>query len=559
MSSGVIRSPDDTMERLVRTVQGLRREGFNGYVHLKCVPYASRRLIRRAGRFADRLSVNIELPSEKSLKELTREKSYPSVLEPMGVIRETIAETREDRKRLRNVPPFAPAGQSTQMIIGASPESDYEILHLAGDLYRRQALKRVYYSAYVPVARPGSGLTDIGEPPLRRENRLYQADWLMRLYGFSLEEVIDSESPYLDLQLDPKQAFALRHPELFPVDINTAEREMILRVPGIGLRSAARITALRRRGRLRLEHLRQMGVVIRRATPFIHCDGLPGVQWTVDARVRPPLPRASSDARAGLVAGNDRGPRRIYEIDGTFDGLLTAIFAAYEGAHPPDVIESRGRLQAGLFDRRIDIPTDPVKAERVWKGLKKRMGRKPRRRLFEAWLSASPGVETLIYHVVRNAIPDPGNSRNTAKLTANIQVERLSQKVRREAHRMKGFIRFQQTGEGRYVALISPRYDVLPMIRRHFESRYADQHWIIYDVRRDYGICFDTRQTREMRLDADELRASSSAAVDGERLCQELWRLYYKAVNIEERDNPRLHLRHLPRRYWRFLVEKQSR
>jgi probable DNA metabolism protein len=547
------------MERLVQTVQGLRREGFNGYIHLKCVPYASRRLIRRAGRFADRLSVNIELPSEKSLRELTRKKTYPSVLEPMGVIRETIAETREDRKRLSSVPFFAPAGQSTQMIIGASPESDFEILHLAGDLYRRQALKRVYYSAYVPVAQPGSRLPDIGKPPLRRENRLYQADWLIRLYGFSLDEVIDRESPFLDLQLDPKQTFALRHPALFPVDINTADHEMILRVPGIGLRSAARIVTLRRRGRIRFEHLKQMGVAIRRAIPFIRCDGLSDTQWTVDARAQHRLTREQSASRARIENGNDLETRRIYEIDGTFDGLLTAIFAAYDGEHPPDVVESRGRLQTGLFDHRIDIPTDPVKAERVWKGLGKRMGHKPRRLLFDAWLSASPGIETLIYHVVRNAIPDRKNSRNTAHLTANIQVERLAQKVRREAHRMKGFIRFQQTGDDRYVALISPRYDVLPMIRRHFESRFADQCWIIYDIQRDYGICYDTRQTREIRLAADELTTSSDAAIDGEELCQELWRRYYKAVNIEARDNPRLHQRHLPRRYWRFLIEKQSR
>ena len=164
LSSGIMRSPDDTMERLVRTAKAVRDQGFNGYIHLKCVPHASKRLIRQAGLNADRLSVNIELPSEKSLRLLTREKTYASVLEPMGVIRETIAETREHRRRMRHVPRFASAGQSTQLIVGASPESDYEILSLADRLYQSQALKRVYYSAYVPVAKTGGRLPDISEP-----------------------------------------------------------------------------------------------------------------------------------------------------------------------------------------------------------------------------------------------------------------------------------------------------------------------------------------------------------------------------------------------------------
>ncbi|MGD8292664.1 MAG: putative DNA modification/repair radical SAM protein, partial [Desulfobacterales bacterium] len=280
LSSGIMRSPDDTMERLVRTAKTVRDQGFNGYIHLKCVPHASRDLIRRAGLYADRLSVNIELPSEKSLRLLTREKTYASVLEPMGVIRETIAETREHRRRLRHVPQYASAGQSTQLIIGASPESDFDILNLANRLYHHQSLKRVYYSAYVPVGDVKTSLQKIAEPPLQRENRLYQADWLIRLYGFSLDDVISSKTPYLDLNLDPKQAFALRHPWLFPIDINTADRQMILRVPGIGLKSANRIVSLRRSGRLRLEHLKQIGIVVSRALPYLQCDGLPNTQWS---------------------------------------------------------------------------------------------------------------------------------------------------------------------------------------------------------------------------------------------------------------------------------------
>ncbi len=559
LSSGIMRSPDDTMEQLVRTVQDLRKNGFNGYIHVKCIPYASRRLIRQAGLYADRLSVNIELPSEKSLKQLTHNKTYASVLEPMGVIREAIAETRDSRKRLRHVPPFAPAGHSTQLIVGASPESDFDILDLADRLYRRQTLKRVYYSAYVPVGQMGTGLPNIAEPPLRRENRLYQADWLMRLYGFSIDEVISAESPYLDLEIDPKQAFALRHPALFPIDINAAAREMILRVPGIGLKSANRIVNLRRRGRIRFEHLKQLGVVVSRAHAYVRCDGLPTSHWQGASLTHRPLSPQIPQCQGRLNAVPTRESNLIFVTDGTFEGLLTAIFDAYTAERPPEAVESSSSDQLGFFERRITIPNDPTKSERVWKGLKKHLGSKRRRQLFDAYLSGGPGVETMIYRFVRDAIPGRNALRSEADLASHIQIERLCQKVRREAHRMKGFIRFQKTGAGRlYLALIAPRYDVLPLIRRHFESRFADQTWIIYDTSRSYGLCYDRHRTRELRLDITALKAPDNDGDDDEKLCQDLWRLYYAAVNISSRNNPKLHLRQLPRRYWRYLPEKQS-
>ena len=476
----------------------------------------------------------------------------------MGVIREAIAETRDSRKRLRHVPPFAPAGQSTQLIVGASPESDYDILDLADRLYRRQTLKRVYYSAYVPVGQIGTGLPNIAEPPLRRENRLYQADWLMRLYGFSIAEVISAESPYLDLKIDPKQAFALRHPALFPIDINAADREMILRVPGIGLKSANRIVSLRRKGRIRFEHLKQMGVVVARAQSYIRCEGLPTGQWqgaSLACRFQNP---ESSQRQGSLSGGPARETRLVFMTDGTFEGLLTAIFDAYTAERPPEAVESSGSNQLGLLERRVTVPTDPVKSERVWKGLKTHLGRNQRRKLFDAYLSGDPGVETMIYRFVRDAIPGRNARRSEAHLASHIQIEKLCMKVRREAHRMKGFVRFRQTGEDRYLALVAPRYDVLPLIRRHFESRFADQTWIIYDTSRNYGLCYDRHKTRELRLDVRELKAPGNDDVGDEQLCQTLWQRYYAAVNISSRNNPKLHLRQLPRRYWRYLPEKQS-
>ena len=555
LSSGVIRSPDDTMERLVRTVQMLRGQGFNGYIHLKCVPFASRRLIQQAGQHADRLSVNIELPSEASLMRLAQDKTYASVLTPMAVIRETIAETRADRKRLRHVPAFAPAGQSTQLIVGASPESDYEVLNLADGLYRQLTLKRVYYSAYVPVGGSRKHLPDLVEPPLRRENRLYQADWLMRLYGFSIDEVIDSASPWLDLTIDPKQAFALRHPERFPVDINTADREMILRVPGIGLKSANRIVHLRQKGRIRLEHLQQLGAIVSRARPYIRCDGSSARQWSVAAtRIPAPIATMASPPDNAEASSSSAG-RRVFETDGSFEGLLSAIFKAYTDPVPPDAIEPSGRGQRELFVQPMTIDTDPAIADRVWKGLKKHVGAKRRRKLLDAYLSGNAGAETMIYQVVADAIAARRGRSVTPHLSTFIQIDKLSRQVRLEAHRMKGLIRFEQTGEDGYLALVAPRYDVLPLVRRHFESRFADQRWIIYDTRRNYGLAYDGRHTQALRMDVSALTASCRN--DHEQLCQSLWQNYYAAVNVQVRNNPRLHLSKLPRRYWRYLTEKQ--
>jgi probable DNA metabolism protein len=559
LSSGIVRSPDDTMERLVRVVKDLRGKGYNGYIHLKCVPFASRRLVKQAGLYADRLSVNIELPSEVSLKRLTKEKTYASVLKPMGVIGEAISEVRENRKRLRHTPQFAPAGQSTQMIIGASPESDFDILRLANRLYLANSLKRVYYSAYMPVEPAGKGLPDLSDPPLLRENRLYQADWLIRLYGFSIDEVISSEFPYLDLAVDPKQSFALRHPALFPVDINLADREMILRVPGIGLKSARRIIGLRRKGRIRFEHLRQLGVVVSRAQRYIRCDGIPLQQWQgkrwKQGGQTSRSPHTEKRARTCLP----RQTKRVFTTDGTFEGLMTAIFEAYTVDWSPLSIESASPRQLNLFEKRLRILTDNRKSDRVWKALKLHLGSNRRRKIFEAFLSGTPDVGTLIYRYVRNFVPENGQQYSKVDLTTQIQIASLSQKVRREAHRMKGFVRFKQTSDQQFTAIIAPQYDVLPLVRRHFEARFADQSWMIFDTQRSYGLCSDGIKTCIVSSDSKEFETIAAGDISKEQLCKKLWRRYHAASTIPQRYNPQLHLRQLPRRFWKYLPEKQAR
>lgn len=275
LSSGIFKNADYTMERLVRVAKVLRTErNFNGYIHLKAIPGASPELLHEAGLYADRLSVNIEMPSEKSLQKVAPEKNYQEILDPMNYLRSAMEQYPQERHSPTKPPLFLPAGQSTQLIIGASPENDSQILHLANNLYRQQRLKRVYYSGYVPIATDAR-VPPLTAPPLLRENRIYQADWLLRFYKFKVGEIVDDQHPNLDLEIDPKLSYALRHPHCFPVDINRADYEMILRVPGIGIKSAAKIVAARSHQRLHLDHLRRMGVAVKRAHYFIDCPGLP--------------------------------------------------------------------------------------------------------------------------------------------------------------------------------------------------------------------------------------------------------------------------------------------
>lgn len=275
LSSGVARNPDYTMERMIRVAKELRlTHHYNGYIHLKSIPGASLALIKEAGLYADRLSVNIEIPTEEHLKMLAPDKSYGKILQPMQLIKQGILQSKEERKVFHSAKAFAPAGQSTQMIIGATPETDRQILTTAAALYKNHNLKRVYYSGFIPVNAYDKRLPAIHEPPLLREHRLYQADWLFRFYQFSMDEIVNDTNPNLDLEIDPKLGYALRNPHLFPVDINKADYAMILRVPGIGPRSAKLIVSSRKHQRLTSENLRKMGVVMKRARFFITCGEL---------------------------------------------------------------------------------------------------------------------------------------------------------------------------------------------------------------------------------------------------------------------------------------------
>lgn len=274
LSSGVLRNPDYTTEQMIRALRILRYDyGFNGYIHAKAIPGTSPELVCQLGLLADRLSVNIELPSEQGLKLLAPDKSKQAILRPMSLIRDQAAQSKSELVKYKHAPSFAPAGQSTQLIVGATNDSDRHILHLTQSLYDTYRLKRVFYSAYVPVVENTLLPSPDTKPPLLREHRLYQADWLLRFYGFRAEELLDAQHPDFNPMLDPKCYWALHHLEQFPVEIMHADYETLLRVPGIGPVSARRIVSARRSTHLRFEDLKKLGVVLKRAQFFLTCSG----------------------------------------------------------------------------------------------------------------------------------------------------------------------------------------------------------------------------------------------------------------------------------------------
>lgn len=274
LSSGILYNPDYTMELIYQTLYKLRREyRFQGYIHVKAIPGADPLLIEKTGFLADRMSVNLELPTAEGLSRLAPNKHRKNILAPMRQIQNKIQANKNELVVYRSTPHFVPGGQSTQLIVGATPENDYQLMTVAESLYRKFDLKRVFYSAFVNVNEDRELPALPGGPPLLREHRLYQADWLLRFYGFQAAELLSEEKPNFNILLDPKADWALRHLEQFPVEINRADYQTLLRVPGVGVKSAQRIVAARRNGQLHFEELKKIGVVLKRALYFITCNG----------------------------------------------------------------------------------------------------------------------------------------------------------------------------------------------------------------------------------------------------------------------------------------------
>ncbi len=314
LSSAVFLNPDYTMEQLVKTLMILRNQHkFNGYIHVKAIPGADYRLIRQAGELADRMSVNIELPSRESLKSLAPQKKATDILRPMEQIGTDLIEYKEDKKKFKSTPDFVPAGHTTQLIVGASPEKDYQILKLSEGLYSRFNLKRVYYSAFMPV-EPDKRLPAVSGPPLLREHRLYQADWLLRFYNFEADELLGPGRPDFNLDYDPKLDWALNNMDKFPVEINKAGYWQLLRVPGIGPTSARRIISARKEARLSADNLKKLGSVLKRAKYFILCDGkyLAGIPFDPELiRSRVDRDYKGKNQQLSLFADTDNDRRQV--------------------------------------------------------------------------------------------------------------------------------------------------------------------------------------------------------------------------------------------------------
>ncbi len=288
LSSGIFKDADTTMERLVRVAKKLRTEhNFNGYIHLKSIPGANDDLMNEAALYADRLSVNLEIPTESGLKLLAPDKNREDMLQPMRIVQKGIQQYKDEKKIIRSTPKFAPAGQSTQMIVGATNENDLQIIKVADHFYKNYGMKRVYYSGYIPVTVDNRLPAITAEVPVLRENRLYQSDWLMRFYGFKADEILDSGMPFLDLEVDPKLSWALRNLDQFPVNLQTADYKMILRIPGIGVKTAKKIVSARKFQVLTIDHLKKLGAAVNRAKYFIDFTyGNPFLKHLTDLNLR---------------------------------------------------------------------------------------------------------------------------------------------------------------------------------------------------------------------------------------------------------------------------------
>ena len=297
LSSGIFKNPDYTMERLIAVAKKLRQEeNFNGYIHLKSIPGASEELMYEAGLYADRLSVNIEVPTVSGLKLLAPDKKHEDFTKPMLKVKNELLRYKSEKKIIRNTPKYAPAGQSTQMIVGATNETDKDVMYSATYYYTKFNMKRVYYSGYVPVAND-TRLPSLGsQVPMLRENRLYQTDWLLRFYGFAVNELLNEDHPNLDMDVDPKLSWALRNLHYFPVDVNKADKGLLARVPGLGIKSVSKILRARQFRKLNWEHLKKIGVALNRAQYFMICDSKKWEKRDLDAqRIK------------GMILQNSRG------------------------------------------------------------------------------------------------------------------------------------------------------------------------------------------------------------------------------------------------------------
>ena len=601
LSSAVLGTPDYTTERMLAVLRLLRGEyRFGGYIHAKAIPGTSPELLQQLGYLADRLSVNVELPSERSLNLLAPDKGRHSIFRPMKQIAVSGAASREELTLYRHAPKFAPAGQSTQMIVGASPETDYHILKLTEGMYHKYGLKRVFYSAYIPVAEDTRLPALDTKPPLLREHRLYQADWLLRFYQFEADEILDKDNPNFNPYLDPKCNWAVQHYGLFPVDVNRAPFEMLLRVPGIGPKSARRIWRARKQAALGLDELKRMGVVLKRAQYFITCRGFSGAHPGRGSAGRERITRALIDPnvfsgsceqlslfsppavdnphRAGRAAPggcphgtggggamscqgavNPKGARKlhdanvVYLYDGSFEGFLCCVYESFAQHELPFAVWTPQRETATLYPVK-DIATDPAVARRVFASFGKKLGAETEYLVSRDFLSGQEDKELLLLRFLHLAFAlGPGTvKREGHPVVAPLYAMKKS--LDWEVDKFQGFVRFEEH-DGMLGAVIHPKNYILPLLRPHFCGRFPEEDFMIYDAVHQAVLLHEGRSTRLLELAAPLELPPPSAR---EQQFQALWTQFYKTLEIKARHNEKGRMTHCPKRFWADMVEMKE-
>ena len=595
LSSAVLGTPDYTTERMLAVLRLLRGEyRFGGYIHAKAIPGTSPELLQQLGYLADRLSVNVELPSERSLNLLAPDKGRHSIFRPMKQIAVSGAASREELTLYRHAPKFAPAGQSTQMIVGASPETDYHILKLTEGMYQKYGLKRVFYSAYIPVAEDTRLPALDTKPPLLREHRLYQADWLLRFYQFEADEILDKDNPNFNPYLDPKCNWAVQHYGLFPVDVNRAPFEMLLRVPGIGPKSARRIWRARKQAALGLDELKRMGVVLKRAQYFITCRGFSGAhpgrgsagreritRALIDPNVfsgsceqlslfSPPAvdnligqgvpPRAAVRmVREEAVQCLAKGARKlhdadvVYLYDGSFEGFLCCVYESFAQHELPFAVWTPQRETATLYPVK-EIATDPAVARRVFASFGKKLGAETEYLVSRDFLSGQEDKELLLLRFLHLAFAlGPGTvKREGHPVVAPLYAMKKS--LDWEVDKFQGFVRFEEH-DGMLGAVIHPKNYILPLLRPHFCGRFPEEDFMIYDAVHQAVLLHEKHGTRLLELAAPLELPPPSAR---EQQFQALWTQFYKTLEIKARHNEKGRMTHCPKRFWADMVEMQG-
>lgn len=549
LSSGVIKNPNYTMELLIKTADILRNEyHYNGYIHMKSIPDADSDLLKKMGLLVDRMSVNVELPLEKSLKILAPQKSIKAIESSMDFANKKIVQRNNEIKLYRHTPKFLPAGQTTQMIIGADEESDFDIVSRAENLYDDYSLKRVFYSAFVPVVK-SEFTKDVKKAPLLREHRLYQADWLLRFYGFKSSDLLNDKNKNFDLRIDPKTDWAINNISKFPMEINKASFYDLIKIPGIGIISAKKIINARKYRKLEYNHLKALNISVKKARNFITVNGkYQGLKFKdqKDLKDRMSLSDPKSFEQLSFFGWN----MKIIVYDGTFQGYLTVIFTQYKEIFKIKIESEKDQIS--FLDQKY-IKTNFEKAKRVEDSIKKNISREFFYDIKIGFKSDYKNKDTIIARLIKLAfIKGEKITKSTNKYA--VAFNKMVKNYGREAHAFMGLLRFKEIQEGFLFAQYESHNDILKDLSRHFLQRMPKEKFVIYDKNRNKAFVSIYGNFEVVEILNIDIKESKK-----EEFFQNLWIGFYDAIAIKERKNKKLMIENMPKKYWKYLPEKNRK